>query len=277
MQLERQPFYKPQEILGAVRQKVNRVRAAGETIDYLTFVPEGEPTLDLNLGPEIELLRPLNIPIAVISNAALIWRADVRADLMKADWVSFKVDSVTEAIWHRVDRPHGALRLAAILEGALDFAATFNGKLVTEMMLVAGLNDGPAILEETADFVARLQPEVAYLAIPTRPPAEPGVQPPAEEALNRAYQIFSQRLGRVEHLIGYEGNTFSLTGDVEEDLLSITAVHPMRAEAVETFLARAGAEWAVVDRLLAQDQLVETAYQGRKFYVRKLNHRVESG
>ena len=66
----------------------------GEPIDYLTIVSDGEPTLDANLGRMIELLRPLGIKIAVITNASLIWREDVRSELKKADWVSLKVDSV---------------------------------------------------------------------------------------------------------------------------------------------------------------------------------------
>jgi wyosine [tRNA(Phe)-imidazoG37] synthetase (radical SAM superfamily) len=246
------------------------VKAAGESIDYLTFVPDGEPTLDIHLGREIELLRPLGLPIAVITNASLIWRADVRADLKKADWVSLKVDAVTEDVWRRIDRPHGTLRLAAILDGALEFAAAFAGELATETMLVEGVNDSPALIEETAGFVAQLQPTTAYLAIPTRPPAEAWARPPGEEVINRAYQIFSDRVGPVEYLIGYEGNAFTFTGNVAEDLLSITAVHPMREEAVNEFLARAGAGWPVVDHLVTQNQLVKVDYQGRTFYLRKL-------
>jgi wyosine [tRNA(Phe)-imidazoG37] synthetase (radical SAM superfamily) len=270
MQVERQVFYEPEEILQAVQQKVNNVQMAGESIDYLTFVPDGEPTLDLNLGREIELLGPLGVPIAVITNAALIWRADVRAALRQADWVSLKVDVVREQVWRRIDRPYGTLRLAAILEGVLRFAGTFNGKLVTETMLVEGVNDNTALIEETADFVAQLRPDTAYLAISTRPPAETWVRPPDENTLNRAYQIFSNRVVQVEYLIGYEGNAFTFTGNVAEDLLSITAVHPMRKEAVSEFLARAGASWPVVDHLVRQNQLVKREYRGREFYLRKL-------
>jgi hypothetical protein len=79
---------------------------------------------------------------------------------------------------------------------------------------------------------------------------------------------------QVEYLIGYEGNAFAFTGNVEEDLLSITAVHPMRAEAVSEFLARAGTDWPVVRKLIAQSQLIEMEYDGRKFYMRKLDGRL---
>jgi wyosine [tRNA(Phe)-imidazoG37] synthetase (radical SAM superfamily) len=270
MQVRRQTFYEPEKILQTVQQKVNSVQAAGESIDYLTFVPDGEPTLDLNLGHEIELLRPLGFPIAIITNAALIWHEEVRTALRQADWVSLKMDAPRQEVWRRLNRPYGALQLSTILAGAREFAVTFDGKLVTETMLVEGINDSPALLMEMANLVAQLQPDTAYLSIPIRPPAESWVRPPGEAVINQAYQLFSDRLKQVECLIGYEGNAFAFSGNVEDDLLSITAVHPMREEALSEFLARAGAGWPVVDRLVAHNQLVQVSYQGRKFYLRKL-------
>ena len=175
-----------------------------------------------------------------------------------------------EEIWRKINRPYGTLRLDPILDGALQFASEFKGELATETMLVRGVNDGDDHLGDVAGFLARLDPAVAYLAIPTRPPAEEWVQPPVEEVINRAYQIFSDTVDRVEYLVGYEGNAFAFTGNVEEDLLSITAVHPMREDAVDEFLARAGADWAAVRRLVAQDRLVEAEYGGHRFYLRKL-------
>jgi wyosine [tRNA(Phe)-imidazoG37] synthetase (radical SAM superfamily) len=134
---------------------------------------------------------------------------------------------------------------------------------------VDGVNDGAGHLEALAGFLARLQPDRAYLSIPTRPPAEPWALPPDEGSVNRGYQILGKNVQQVEYLIGYEGTAFASTGDVEEDLLSITAVHPMREDAVRQFLARAGAAWAVVQRLVAQDRLVEAEYDGYRFYLRR--------
>ena len=270
MRVERQAFYTPEEIVQSVREKVQKAQAAGEVVDYLTFVPDGEPTLDVQLGRTIGLLKPLGIKIAVITNSSLVSREDVRNDLQGADWVSLKVDSVQESIWRKVDRPPGVLELSAIQEGMLELAATFEGRLVTETMLVEGVNDGEESISGVADFLSRLGPHTAYLAIPTRPPAENWVHAPEEKTINRAFQIMSGRLDHVEYLIGYEGNEFAFTGDVQEDLLSITAVHPMREDAVDEFLERAGVDWEVVHRLVAQDELVETEFEGRKFYVRKL-------
>ncbi len=273
VQIDRDEFYAPEEVLQSVQTKVRKARERGETIDYLTFVPDGEPTLDINLGQEIDLLRSLGIKIAVISNGSLVWREDVREALARADWVSLKVDAASEEVWRRVDRPQGRLELAAIQEGMLEFARNYQGELMTETMLIRDTNDGEDDLRDVAHFLARLQPHRAYLSIPTRPPAEEWAQAPDEKGINRAYQILSEGVDRVEYLIGYEGNAFAFTGDVEEDLLSITAVHPMREDAVEEFLARANANWPVVRRLIARGQLVETGYGTHRFYLRKLGWR----
>ena len=85
MQIKRRTFYAPEKVVEAVRRKIDGAKLNNEPIDYLTFVPDGEPTLDENLGKELELLGEIGMKTAVISNATLIWMADVRADLAEAD------------------------------------------------------------------------------------------------------------------------------------------------------------------------------------------------
>jgi wyosine [tRNA(Phe)-imidazoG37] synthetase (radical SAM superfamily) len=269
-EVERTSFYEPGEIYQQAREKVEKTRKIGLKIDYLTFVPDGEPTLDANLGQEIEILRPLGIKIAVITNGSLIFRKDLREELGQADWVSLKVDSTRKQLWRRINRPQPALELPAILEGMLDFARFFKGELVTETMLVRGLNDTSDQLREVAGFVERLQPTKAYVSVPIRPPAEKWAETPDDEGVNEAYQIFSERLNIVEYLIDYEGDNFALTGDPAEDILSISAVHPIREEVLRKLLRQARIDWSIVDRLLAKGKLSEIAYRGKIFYMRKL-------
>lgn len=71
-------------------------------------------------------------------------------------------------------------------------------------------------------------------------------------------------------LVEYEGTSFSSTGDAGEDLLAITAVHPMREDAFREFLARKKCDWRTVRKLIEEGRLVETEYRGSRFYVRKL-------
>lgn len=240
-----------------------------QPVDYLTLVPDGEPTLDLNLGTLLKALKPLGKQLAVISNASLIHLPEVREALLTADWVSLKVDSVNQEIWKAVDRPHGKVNLDLIKEGIQDFADRYQGTLVSETMLVQGINDGENNLTDTAGFLSKFKPATAYLGIPTRPPAEDYVAPPTEEKLNHAFQNFQDHGLHVEYLIGYEGNAFASTLDIESDLLSITSVHPMREDAVAELLNRQGEDHSVLDRLLEEKKLVASDFQGKRYYIRK--------
>jgi wyosine [tRNA(Phe)-imidazoG37] synthetase (radical SAM superfamily) len=267
-QLEPRPVYPPAELVRAVSRHVERILARGERIDHLTFAPDGEPTLDANLGRAIELLRPLRIPIAAISNGSLAWRPEVRAALRLADWVSVKVDAVDEAVWRRVDRPPETLSLGTVLGGIRGLADGFPGRLVSETMLVDGLNDGAASVRGVADFLADAGIGTAYVSVPTRPPAEPWVRAPAEDAVARAHEILVERVPHVELLVGYEGDAFAATGDARADLLAITAVHPLRTSAVQELLDRDASGWEVVDDLSREGLVVPVSYAGRCFYVR---------
>jgi wyosine [tRNA(Phe)-imidazoG37] synthetase (radical SAM superfamily) len=274
--IDRQAFYKPEELTRAVRRKIDEVTARNERIDYLTFVPDGEPTLDLNISKETSSLKQTGIPTAVITNASLLWQDQVREDLRKADFISLKVDAVSEALWRKVNRPHRDLRLEIVLEGIRKFAEKFRGTLASETMLIGDIDYGDEF-QRIAEFLAELKKlNNAYIAIPTRPPTENWVKRPKEDVVNAAFQAFSKKLGasRVEHLMGYEGNAFASTGNVEEDLLSITAVHPMREEAVKKFLEKADVDWQVVEALLSENKLVELEYEGKTYYMRKLPNRI---
>jgi len=266
----RMQYYTKEYIFGEVQKKIRKAEERGEKIDYLTFVPDGEPTLDINLGKEIELLRKTEKKIAVITNSSLLGRDDVRKDLYGAHLVSLKVDAVSELVWRKINRPKRSLNIETIFKGIMSFSEYFKGELITETMLIKGVNDGTRELSKISEYLARVNPKKSYLSIPIRPPAESWVEPADEHTLSVAYALFSQRAIKTEYLIGYEGNTFAFTGNIERDLLSITSVHPMRKDAVEKYLEKAHANWHEVETLIKSEKLLEVAYKQDTFYVRKL-------
>ena len=86
-------------------------------------------------------------------------------------------------------------------------------------------------------------------------------------------RIFIEKNINTECLIGYEGNEFTFTGDIEENLLSIASVHPIREEAVGELLRKAQADWTSINKLIEEDKLVEIRYKDKNFYMRKLSNR----
>ncbi len=158
----------------------------------------------------------------MISNGSLLWRPDVREALNAADWVSVKVDAATEATWRRLNRPHPGLDFTTVQNGISRFGEEFNGDLVSETMLIDGINDTRESLVTVGEFLHRVGIHTSYLAIPTRPTPYPAITAPKEEAVNQAYQLLIDYVPRVEYLIGYEGDAFASSGDPTTDLLAIT-------------------------------------------------------
>ena len=264
--LRRQQFYAPGDIAAAAKEAV----MAHPDVDYITFVPDGEPTLDRHIGKTIRLLRPLGVPVAVITNGSLLWQKNVRTALKQADWVSIKIDAISESIWQHINRPHGKLELGTIQQGWTAFAKEYDGTLTTETMLVNGVNDNEDELPNIAACIASLKPTIAYIAVPTRPPALSWVLPPKAKTRAMAYTVFSTQGLPVEELLGYSPEDFASGDDMAARILAILAVHPMREQELRQLLTDSNTGWHIVEELENSGDIRAVSYQGQRFYVRML-------
>lgn len=274
MQVNRHQFYRPEDIFHEAEIKMDQLNRRKEHVDYFSFVPDGEPTLDINLGAEIDLLKQFNIKIAVITNASLIWMDEVKEDLMKADWVSVSIDAADEDTWRKIDRPHGSLRHQDILNGIIEFSKAYKGTLVTETMLVDSVNDHDECIKKVAEQLAVILPKKAYLLVPTRPTAENSIKRSSRESLVNAVEIIRSMSGaHVECITGDEKEEgFFFSEDIVNDLLSITSVHPIRKEIVDEMLKKRNVDKAVIDNLIKQNIIIEFLHEGKKFYRRNIRN-----
>lgn len=271
MGILRREFYSPAVIVEQVDERLKGL-AKVDYPDYITIVPDGEPTLDIHLGQLIQALKRFGIPVAVITNSSLLPLEEVQDELMMADFLSMKIDSVQEALWRKIDKPHRGLRFDQILRAAEVFSTKFKGTLVTETMLIKGINDHEAALSANAQFLKLLNPSIAYLAIPTRPPAFKNTLPPDEAGVVQAYQVYTKEGIKTELLTGYEGNAFTSSGSFSEDMLSITAVHPMREDAVRALMERSQATDDDLNSLILQQLITCVVYNQATYYLRKFHN-----
>jgi len=268
--VERRPFSNPEEILEAVASKLSQ----GVHVDYVSFVPDGEPTLDTMLGKDIELLKNrLGVRVAVLTNASLLWIRSVREDLMGADVVSVKIDAGDPNTWRRVDRPHPSLSFDKVVEGIMLFRSDYRGRLITETMLVKGVNDSPEVLENTARLIAEISPAKAYIMVPVRPPAEPWVKPASAKALVTLYHLIEERGVRAEILGKPEPPPPPPSEDPVRFVAATVAVHPLRRSYVEKLFAEKGLDIGEAFKRLREEYCVEEAeFQGEVFLVRRPIH-----
>ncbi len=251
---ERRSYFPKEDI-------IKEVASCDVEIDHITFAGEGEPTLCSDLGWLITKIKEIrDEPIAVLTNGSLLWREDVRRDLMEADVVIPSLDAGDEDTFKRLNRPHRDLKLERVVEGIASFCDEFEGRLYIEVMLVKGYNDNERALFGIKKALELIEPDGVYLMTPTRPTALK-VMPADAEGVMRANAI----LGEVVKVLNPECGEFILKSyrSAEEALKSILPRHPMREEQVLEVLKAFGEDMDVLQRIGAK----EVEYMGVKFYV----------
>lgn len=268
--IKRRKFYDVSSILNELIPVLNRL--GEKSIDYITFVPDGEPTLDINLGKIAREIREItNIPLAILTNSSLLFMEDVRNDLTYFNLVSLKIDSVIDKIWRKINRPYGKLDINKILEGIIEFRDIYNGKIITETMIIKNINDSIENFKSNIDFISGIDVDKAYISIPIRPPAEKWVLPPTKDKIVEAHEIYREKLGdRVELLIKPEGEKFlSSTGEIVEDFLATISVHPMREDYAYKFIEKSGEiPSKILKKLLEEKKISRIKYRGKYFYIK---------
>jgi wyosine [tRNA(Phe)-imidazoG37] synthetase (radical SAM superfamily) len=260
-------FYKPETLLLETKARIKKTCSGEDSIDYISLVPDGEPTLDGNLFTLISMLKQqFSIPVAVITNGSLLWRKEVAEAVRLADWVSVKVDGVAEKIWRRVNHPDRRLELSKVLDGILNFASGYRGELVSETMLILKENTGTDDLVNLAGFLSDLSPKIAYLSVPSRPPAKADVRRPALQQLSQARHLLEDAGLHVRCLTHWEGDQFTVTADTAQDILAIAAVHPLREDALRRILERTASDWRLVETLLNDGRLRKRRHDGQTYY-----------
>ena len=136
-------------------------------------------------------------------------------------------------------------------------------------MLVKGINDSVENISNVSEFIKKLYPLKSYLSIPIRPPAFKSVKPPVAEVVTRAWQIFNNKHIKTEFLTGFEGTDTGYTGNIYEDILNITAVHPLREDSMMELLLKNNADFQVVDSLIKQRLIKKVLYNNNKYYLRE--------
>lgn len=236
----RQEYIPRQAILDEVAAALAH-HAAG-SVDFISLVGSGEPTLHSGIGWLIRAIKAITaLPVAVITNGALLYLPAVRADLAAADVVMPTLCAGSADLYQRIHRPHPEATFARLVDGLAAFRREFSGKLWVELMLLRGLNDTEPALTELAATLRRIQPDAVHVILPERPPAEPWVTPAGDEGLLRAAAI----LGPVAQIV--TPHTLAIDADDYLDpaaaILSIVTRHPMtEVQLVQTLarLARGG-------------------------------------
>ena len=187
---QRKPYVSARRIL----DELAAWKAAGHAVpDAVTLGGLGEPCLNADCGEIIAGAKELfpDVPVAVLTNSSLLPDPDVRTALARADIVLPSMDTLVEAEYRRLNRPHAAIGLGSIRRGLLDFRAGFDGAIFLEILLLAGINDTGENLRLLREFCREFAPTRVDVVTMSRPGAHPGAKAVSREVLTR----FKEALG----------------------------------------------------------------------------------
>lgn len=140
-------FPKREQVRTALEDKLRTMTKNHEALDVITFAGNGEPTLHPDFSGIIDdtlELRSAYFPkarVAVLSNATMIFKPEVRQALMRVDQNILKLDSAIESTMRIMDQP----LMRHTVEALVDNLRLFDGNLIVQTMFLRGTIDGQII------------------------------------------------------------------------------------------------------------------------------------
>jgi wyosine [tRNA(Phe)-imidazoG37] synthetase (radical SAM superfamily) len=183
--LERREYVPIDTLLEELRDKLSQ----GIEPDYITLSGSGEPTLNARLGDLIDGIRQLTpIPVALITNATLLYQAAVRSDCCKADLILPSLDAAWDASLALINCPHPDICVHSIISGLEALRQAFSGQIWLEIFLIEGLNTSEDNLKKIGQAIERIRPDKVQLNTAVRPTAQIGIPRMTADKMERIAQ-----------------------------------------------------------------------------------------
>ncbi len=209
------------------------IKSSGEA-DYITLAGSGEPTLHSRFGEVIEFARETSgIPVALLTNGALLGNADVRAAASKANVVKISLSAGDPASFEYINRPHPDLVFEDVIKGMQTFRKEFSGELWLEVFMLWGVNSTQKEVSRIAALAQSIRPDRIQLNTAVRPPAEGFVRPMPKEKLEQLVDYFTPK---AEVIAEFSSDFSPSTQANEETILAMLQRRPCTAKEISTVL-----------------------------------------
>jgi len=234
--------------------------------DYITLSGSGEPTLFADVGELIDGIKAMtDVPVAVLTNGSLLWRRDVREQLINADLVVPSLDAGDEAMFRAVNRPHEDISFEKMLGGLIDFRREFSGRYWLEVFLLSGHTAIEAEVLKLVRCVDLIKPDRVQLNTVVRPPAESFAVGVSQQRLVELAAMFTPPAEIIADFRGVHEQAEFTAG--RDEILNMLRRRPCSiADIAEGLGMHRNEVIKYVEELTARKLLVQTSVGGRLFY-----------
>ena len=217
-------YYSVDEIIYELKEALLN----NKNIDYITFTGSGEPTLYKDLKKLIyEIKQITDIPVCIITNGSLLYKQEMRSNLLLADLIIPSLDAGNEETFKLIDNPNKEIDFDKMVEGLIEFKKVFKGEYWLEIFLLKDINDNEDELDDIIKIVKRIKPDRIQLITATRRVANEKAKALSDEELKKIKKYFNSKCD-IEIDIpniseNHKGNTRILT---EEDIVNFLIRQP---------------------------------------------------
>ncbi len=240
------------------------IESSGEA-DYITLAGSGEPTLHSRFGEVIEFARKASgIPVALLTNGALLADKEVRASASKANVVKISLSAGDSASFKYINRPHPDIDFADVIEGMKTFREEFSGELWLEVFMLWGVNSTQSEVSRIAELAQSIHPDRIQLNTAVRPPAEGFVRPMPKEKLEQLADYFTPK---AEVIAEFSSDFSPSTQANEETILAMLQRRPCTAKEISTVLGLHPNEVSkYIGKLERTNQILSKSTKGNSYY-----------
>jgi wyosine [tRNA(Phe)-imidazoG37] synthetase (radical SAM superfamily) len=254
---------KPEAVLSELRELL---ASPATVIDFITLSGSGEPTLHPDLGLIIrEIKKMANLPVALITNASLLYREEVLERVLEADVIVPSLDATDSEVFETVNRPHPSLSYDQLIAGLTRLGRLRRQGIWLEVLLLKGINDSAEQIEQLHRTIEQINPEKVQINTVVRPPVEPWALP-VEYARLREVQ---KSLGAGAEIISGSGGekTQAEGAMIESEIRAMVTRRPCTAEDIAQCLGVPLEETnRVLDGLLKEEKIRCEEFNRRRFY-----------
>ncbi|AEA34135.1 radical SAM protein [Hippea maritima] len=263
LSIERKSFFEVELIEKEFKDNIGKLGK----IDFVTFSGSGEPTLNKDIGRLIDFVKGFGYRTAVLTNGSLLWREDVKRDLLRADIVIPSLDAADEDSFKKINRPHPSLSLTKIIHGIADFNHSFSGQMWLEILFVEGVNDSKRNVKALIDAIKLINPDKIQLGTVDRPPTLPWAEKLSFEKLNLIADNMRSKLNaEIEIIGGFDKENEEFEEDKERAILKLINIRPCsRVELMKIFKIDKKELENILDRFSKEGKAFEYSYGGKDF------------
>jgi len=234
--------------------------------DYITLSGAGEPTLHAGLGSIVQGIKVLtNIPLAVITNGALLWDSSVREGLHMADVVLPSLDAGNAQLFTHINRPVPDISFEQMLGGLIAFRESFHNAIWLEVMLMEGITSSDSEVREIADHVRCIRPDRVQLNTVVRPPSEDFAKPIPRKRLEQLAALFEPH---AELIADYDGAVQEMAAAPDADrILKLLERRPCSLTQIAATLGLRPVETAKhLEYLAGQNKIAQKRFGADTFF-----------